>query len=344
MTRPFADGFALAAEWAPHERCWMAWPSRGPTWGEHLDGAREIVAELATTIARFEPVSMVVKPKNVAEVSLLTGPGVSQVSIPHDDCWIRDYGPTFLENAKGEVAGVRWRWNAWGHRYEDHLRDAEVARAMLDQLEMRAYVADLVLEGGAIDTDGEGTIIATESVLLNPNRNPGLERLQIEELLIEFLGLRQVIWLAAGLQDDITGGQVANLARFVRPGVVVALTASDPADPNQKVLSDNLERLRGARDASARALEVIEIEQPRPRFDEDGRRLALSYVNFYMPDGAIILPAFEDGAQDRKAFEALSRLFPKREVVQIPGLELAFGGGGIHSFTLPQPKGKPAKA
>ena len=343
MTKPFADGFALTAEWSPHERCWMAWPSRAETWGEHLDGARDCVAELATTIARFEPVSVVSKPKNVAEVSLLTGPGVSQVSIPHDDCWIRDYGPTFVENAKGEVAGITWQWNAWGHRYEDHLRDAEVAREMLQHLEMRSYQGNLVLEGGAIDTDGEGTIIAAEAVLLNANRNPGLEKLQVEEMLIELLGVRQVIWLAAGLQDDITGGQVANLARFIRSGTVVALTASDPADPNQKVLADNFERLKSSRDSTGRVLEVIPIEQPRPRFDEDGRRLALSYVNFYMPNDGIILPAFEDGQQDRKAFEILSKLFPKREIVQIPALELAFGGGGVHSFTLPQPKGAPAK-
>jgi agmatine deiminase len=339
MTKPFADGFALMAEWAVHERCWMAWPSRAETWREHLDGARDCVAELATTIARFEPVSIVSKPKNVAEVSLLTGPGVSQVSIPHDDCWIRDYGPTFVENPKGEISGVTWKWNAWGHRYDDHERDAEVAAQMLKHLEMRAYHGDLVLEGGAIDADGAGTIIAAESVVLNPNRNPGLDKLQIEEILIEYLGVRQVIWLAGGLQDDITGGQVANLARFVKPGQVVALTASDPADPNQKALADNLARLQGARDATGRPIEVTTIEQPRPRFDGEGRRLALSYVNFYLPNDGIILPAFEDGPQDRRAFETLSRLFPKREVLQVPALELAFGGGGIHSFTLPQPKG-----
>ena len=339
MSNPLADGFSMPAEWVPHERCWMAWPSRAETWGEHLDGARDVVGEIANTIARFEPVTIVTKPKNVAEVSLLTANGVAQVSLPHDDCWIRDYGPTFLANKSKEIAGVAWRWNAWGFRYEDHERDAKVAEEILKHLEMRTYAHSLVLEGGGVDVDGEGTVIASEATLLNPNRNPDMTREQVEEVLIEYLGVQQVIWLGEGLQDDMTGGQIGNLARFVRPGVVVALTCADPADPNHKILADNLQRLKAARNANGKPLEVVEVEQPRPLFDEEGRRLALSYVNFYMPNDGIVMPAFDDGATDRKAFDVMSRLFPRREVVQIPALELAYGGGGIHSFTLPQPVG-----
>lgn len=345
MSNPLADGFSMPAEWVPHERCWMAWPSRAETWGEHLDGARDVVAEIANTIARFEPVTIVTKPKNVAEVSLLTANGVAQVSLPHDDCWIRDYGPTFLTNKSSGVAGVAWRWNAWGFRYEDHERDAKVAEEILKHLEMRAYANHLVMEGGGIDVDGEGTVIASEATLLNPNRNPDMTREQIEEVLIEYLGVQQVIWLGEGLQDDMTGGQIGNVARFVRPGVVLALTCVDPADPNHKILADNLQRLKAARNAKGQALEVVEVEQPRPLFDPEGRRLALSYVNLYMANDGIVMPAFDDGATDRKAFDIMTRLFPKREIVQIPALELAYGGGGIHAFTLPQPVGaivKPA--
>jgi len=344
MSNPLADGFSMPAEWVPHERCWMAWPSRSETWGEHLDGARDIVAEIANTIARFEPVTIVTKPKNVAEVSLLTANGVAQVSLTHDDCWIRDYGPSFLVNKSKQVAGVAWRWNAWGFRYEDHERDAKVAEEILKHLEMKAYANSLVMEGGGVDVDGEGTMIATESTLLNQNRNPDMTREQVEEVLIEYLGVQQVIWLGEGLQDDITGGQVGNLARFVRPGVVVALTCSDPADPHHKILGDNIARLKAARNANGQPLEVMEIEQPRPRFDDEGKRLALSYVNFYMPNDGILLPTFDDGANDRKAFDTMTRLFPKREIVQVPALELAYGGGGIHSFTLPQPVGAILKA
>lgn len=339
---PFDDGFFMPAEWAPHARCWMAWPSRAETWGEHLDGARDVVAELASTIAQFEPVTIIVKPKNVAEVSLLTGQGVNQLSLAHDDCWLRDMGPSFISDGKSHVAGVHWRWNAWGHRYDDHERDASVAAALLSQLKMRSYAGNLVLEGGAVDVDGDGTLITSESVLLNPNRNPNLSREQIEEMLIANLGVRQVIWLGEGLQDDMTGGQVANLARFVRPGVVVTLTCNDSADPNQRVLSDNLQRLRGTRDAMGRELEIIEIEQPRPQYDAEGRRLALSYANFYMANDAIVMPAFDDGPQDKRAFDIMNRLFPKREILQFPAVDLAYGGGGIHSICLPQPVGDPA--
>ena len=143
---PFDDGFLMPAEWAPHARCWMAWPSRGETWGEHLDGARDVVAELANTLAQFEPVTIITKQKNVAEVSLLTGQGVNQLSLAHDDCWIRDMGPTFVVNGDNQVSGIDWLWNAWGHRYQDYERDEAVAAALLDQLKMRRYAGDLVVE------------------------------------------------------------------------------------------------------------------------------------------------------------------------------------------------------
>jgi agmatine deiminase len=322
----------------------MAWPARAETWGEHIDAAREATAEIANAVAQFEPVSMIAKPKNVAEVSLLTRQGVSQVSMQHDDCWIRDMGPVFLVNGDNEVAGIDWQWNAWGHRYPDFERDAAVAHGLLENLKMRRYAEDLVIEGGALHVDGEGTLITTESVLLNQNRNPGRSRVEVEEILIRTLGVKQVIWLGEGLQDDFGGGHVENLARFVRPGVVVALTSSDPADPNNRVLVDNLARLKASKDAAGRELEIVEIEQPRPQFDADGRRLALSYVNFYLPNGAVIIPAYEDGAADKRAFDTISKCFPKREAIQIPAVELAYGGGGIHSICLPQPAGAAASA
>ncbi|MBI2256795.1 MAG: agmatine deiminase family protein [Proteobacteria bacterium] len=343
MSLPFDDGFTVPAEWALHARCWMAWPTRAESWGEHLDAARDCVAELAKTVAEFEPVSIITKPKNVAEVSLVTGSGVSQISLAHDDCWIRDMGPSFVINAAGEIAGTSWGWNAWGHRFEDFERDAAVSDALLSQLQMRRYGGALVLEGGAITSDGEGTLLTSESVLLNSNRNPGLTKEQVEEQLIQMLGVRHIIWLGEGLQDDQRGGHVENLARFVRPGVVMATSCSDQADPNFKVCADNIQRLRQMRDAAGRELEIIEIEQPRPRFDTEGRRLALSYTNFYLPNGAVILPAFEDGPADKRAYDIATRVFSKREIVQLPAIELAYGGGGIHAICLPQPAGNVAK-
>jgi len=344
VTRPAEDGFFMPAEWAPHSRCWMEWPCRAETWGDRIEAAREAYAEVAKAIAQFEPVTMITKPKNVAEVSIALGSAtrINTLSLPHDDSWMRDNGPTFVVDGRGQVAGVDWKWNAWGNKYPDHERDAAVAEAVLKHLEMRRYEAPFVLEGGAIHTDGEGTLLTTESVLLNPNRNGPVTRSEMEELLAAYLGIRKVIWLGEGLQgDDDTDGHVDNLACFARPGVVLALTTNDPADGNYHVLQDNLARLRAATDAEGRSLEIVEIEQPRRQIHADGRRLPLSYINFYIANGGIIMPVFED-PQDSRAFDTLSRVFPDREIVQVPAVDIVHGGGGIHCITQQQPAGTPA--
>lgn len=343
VIRPAEDGFHMPAEWAPHTRCWMEWPCRAETWGDRIEAAREAYAEVARAIAQFEPVTMITKPKNVAEVSILLGSAtrINTLSLPHDDSWMRDNGPTFVVDGRGQVAGVDWKWNAWGNKYPDHDRDATVAEAVLQHLGMRRYAAPFVLEGGAIHTDGEGTLLTTESVLLNPNRNGAVTHAEMEELLAAHLGIRKVVWLGQGLQDDDTDGHVDNLACFARPGVVLALTTSDSADGNYEVMQDNLARLRAATDAQGRTLEVVEIEQPRSQLHADGRRLPLSYINFYLANGGLVMPVFED-PQDDRAFDLLSRAFPDREVVQVPAVDIVHGGGGIHCITQQQPAGTPA--
>ena len=205
---------------------------------------------------------------------------------------------------------------------------------------MRRYAAPLVLEGGAIHVDGEGTLLTTESCLLNPNRNPDLGRAEVEELLRQYLGVRTILWLNGGVEDDDTDGHVDNVACFVRPGLVLALNSSDPADGNYAMLTENIERLRASTDAAGRSLEVVPIEQPRRREMADGRRLALSYVNFYIANGGIVMPAFED-PQDRHAYDIVQRAFPDRRVMQVPATEIVFGGGGIHCITQQQPAGEP---
>jgi len=340
LGKPAEDGFSMPPEWAPHARCWMQWPCREPLFGQHLQAARDAYAEVAQVIAEFEPVTMIASPEHVVEASLKCGPGVSTFSLPLDDSWCRDSGPTFVVNARGEVAGVAWKWNAWGDKYPDHQRDAQVSRAVLEHLGMRRYAAPLVLEGGAIHVDGEGTLLTTESCLLNPNRNPDLGRAEVEELLRQYLGVRTILWLNGGVEDDDTDGHVDNVACFVRPGLVLALNSSDPADGNYAMLAENIERLRASTDAAGRSLEVVPIEQPRRREMADGRRLALSYVNFYIANGGIVMPAFED-PQDRHAYDIVQRAFPDRRVMQVPATEIVFGGGGIHCITQQQPAGEP---
>ncbi|MFQ5772921.1 MAG: agmatine/peptidylarginine deiminase [Kiloniellaceae bacterium] len=343
MRYPAADGFFMPAEWHPHGRCWMAWPCRAELWGERLDMARTAYAEVAKTIAAFEPVTMLAKPEDVAEVSLRCGSGVASVPMALDDSWVRDTGPTFVIDGKGGLAGVDWRFNAWGNKYQDYDRDAALAGAVLDHLGVPRYEAPLVLEGGSIHVDGEGTLLTTEQCLLNPNRNPGLSREEIERLLCAHLGVRSIIWLGQGLEDDETDGHIDNLACFVRPGVVLALSANDPEDGNHAALQDNLARLRAARDAKGRALEVVEVQQPGRDEGENGRRLAKSYVNLYIANGGVVMPAFEDG-KDRPAYEAVARCFSNREVRQVPVLDIVHGGGGIHCITQQQPAAEPAAA
>ncbi len=330
------SGYRMPPEWAPHSRCWMAWPCRKDLWGDRLEEARTAYAEVAKAIAEFEPVTMIANSDEVAEVSLYCGGGVACVPVPHDDSWMRDVGPTFVFDAAGSLAGVDWGFNGWGGKYEPHDRDAEVARRILERLEIPRIETDLVLEGGAIHVDGEGTLLTTEQCLLNENRNPGMSRADIERELRRLLGVESVIWLGQGLLDDETDGHVDNLACFVRPGTVLAMTTADRKDDNHEALQDNLARLRAARDARGRELEIIELPQPKRRKGPDGRRLALSYVNFYLANEAVIVPSFED-SNDKAALEAIARCFPGRKAIQIGASDIVVGGGGIHCITQQQP-------
>lgn len=341
MTHPADDGFRLPADWAPHSRCWMAWPVRSEAWGEHLGPAREAVGEVAEAIARFEPVTMIAKPTKVAEVSLLTASGVSSFSLPQDDSWLRDNGPSFVTSGTGHVAGVQWRWNAWGGRYTEVDGDAMIPEKMLEQLSMRRYQAPLVFEGSAVMTDGEGTLIANERMVLDPKRNPGLQRAEADTILKQQLGAERVIWISAAIEGDPAGGRLDTMLCFVKPGVLLVQTTQDKNDANAGAYADTAERLKGATDAKGRQLQLVEIEQPRPRQSDEGKRLPLAYTSLYLANGGVIIPAFE-APQDDRAFAAIAKLFSDRQPVQLLASDIVYGGGGFRAMTLPQPAGLPA--
>jgi len=327
----------MPAEWVRHTRCWMAWPSRGPSWARAggLGPARAAHVEVARAIARFEPVSMIARPADMSEATRLLGRGIPVVALPVDDTWLRDTGPTFLSDGNGTLAATDWQFNAWGGKLAEFAADASIAERLLARLGVRRYAAPMINEGGAVHVDGQGTAITTESVMLNANRN-GAGREEVEDWLGDYLGVDTVIWLAAGLEgDDDTDGHVDNVACFAGPGLVVAQVCRDRADPNHDRLAENLARLRAATDNQGRPLEIIEIEQPAPRV-VGGKRLPLSYINFYLANGAVIAPVFDD-PQDQAALAALARAFPAREVVPIRGATLCAGGGGIHCITQQQP-------
>ena len=341
--RPMDDGLFVPAEWEPHERCWMQWPSRGELWGERLPQAYAAYAQVARTIAGFEPVSMICRPDDEAQARLACGREVEIVPLPIDDSWARDSGPIFVVDGKGGVAGTHWRFNAWGNAYQNYDHDAAVGGLVLERLGMRIYRGSMVLEGGSICADGYGTLLTTEECLLNDNRNPELTRQQIEENLALNLGVSRIVWLDRGLEDDETSGHVDMIACFAGEGRVLLHMPEDRNDPNFARMQDNRARIEAARDARGKKLEVIEIPQPRRNLlRPDGRRLCTSYVNAYIANGGVVMPTYDD-PNDGKAAEIMAIAFPGRQVMQVPALEIAQGGGSIHCITQQQPKGTALK-
>jgi len=329
----------MPPEWHPHTCCWMGWPQRTESWPLGLAPAKASWAAVVKAIAQFEPVKVIAKSTQIPEVKHVCGSQIKVVDLPNDDIWLRDTGPTFVINGQGKLAGINWKFNAWGENREnlsDYQEDARLAERLLEYLQIPRYAADFILEGGSIHVDGEGSLLTTEECLLNPNRNPHLSRQELEKLLGHWLGISKVIWLGQGLQDDETAGHIDNLACFIRPGVVLALTSKDSQDSNYPALQDNLQRLRQAKDAQGRNLEIVEIEQPERRDDHHGRRLSLSYLNFYLANGGLVMPVFGDPA-DPAAITTLTRVFPKYQIVPINILDLVHGGGGIHCVTQQQP-------
>ena len=337
---PVHDGFFMPAEWEPHRRTWMCWPARRECFGgaEGLLRAKQAYARVARAISAFEPVIMAARSEETAEVKLATGGKVEIVDMPLDDSWARDFGPTFLKDGRGRLSGVQWRFNAWGRKYHPYANDASFARRVLAFAGVNVYEAPLVCEGGALHTDGGGTLLTTEQCLLNANRNPGLSRAEAEECLRIYLGARVVIWLGEGFSDDETDGHVDNIACFAQPGRVILGMPASRSHPDYIPSREALRRLQAARDGEGRRLEIVELVQPKKlRHAWNGKLLQASYVNFYLPNGAVVMPAFGD-AHDEKARAVLADCFPGRDIMQIDALDIVEGGGGIHCITQQEPQ------
>jgi agmatine deiminase len=301
-----------------------------------MDAARKAYAAVAQAIAAFEPVTMIARRDLTAEASLHCGKGIAILPLEHDDSWTRDTLPSFLLGPDRRLSGVDWRFDGYGGRASVFAKDARLAALLCERLEIERHKAPIVLEGGALHVDGEGTVLACKQSVLDQMRNPKLDEAGAERLLCDYLGGQKVIWLDRGLIDDETQGHVDNLACFARPGVVLALASEVEGDANTPILRANIERLRATEDAAGRRLEVIEIQQPAARQGENGRRLSASYINFYLANGAVVMPMFED-PMDQPAYKVISAAFPERKVVQIDALALIRGGGGIHCITQQQP-------
>ncbi len=340
LNNSFAQsGFYMPAEWAAHERCWMSWPHKSVIWGSDLNQVKQEVAAIAQSIAEFEPVTMLTTPKQVELASRLCGSSVEILPFSQDDNWMRDTGPVFTTNGQ-QIQAVSLNFNIWGNKFPlDYQDDTLMAEELAAYLGLPITFADVVAEGGAIEIDGEGTLITTESCLLNPNRNPDLSRIDVENALKAALGVSKVIWLPGNDVEYITDGHIDGMVRFVSPGVVIAEVSIDPYDPEYEVLQENVKQLKSTTDAKGRLLEVVTIQRPvNLDWDVLGDDFAASYANFYLANGGVVMPEFGDVEHDTAAKQTLADLFPERKVVQIDITHLAKGGGGIHCSTQQQPQ------
>lgn len=338
MVKPAATTW-MPDEAAPHDRTWMAFGASQRIWGRRLLGeVRHNLAAIAQAIARYEPVSMLVRPEEYDLAAQMCGAFVDLVVAPLDDLWVRDTGPVFVKDGQGRLGGIDFNFNGWGQK-QAHRHDAQVAELIIRRVGGKLINTSLVLEGGALEVDGEGTAIITESCVLNRNRNPGMTQADCEAILKPLLGLQKIIWLPGIRGRDITDGHTDFYARFARPGVVVAGYEPDPNSFDHGVTKRHLDILRGSRDAHGRQLEIAVIESPsriRPRFER--AEFAAGYINFYVVNGAVMAPEFGDAIADSRAQSILQDCFPNRDIIQLNIDGLAAGGGGIHCTTQQQPR------
>lgn len=339
---PRQAGYRMPAEWEPHESTWISWPHNQETWPAELDRVERIVARAISILSRSEPVRINVgsgDQRRRAERALDEAGAVGDVrfhEIPTNDAWVRDYGPLFVVSAEWGLAATCWGFNSWGGKYPPFDLDDAAANKMAAALGVPRFETDMILEGGSIDVNGRGVLMTTESCLLNPNRNPGLERDEIERRLAEFLGIDEVIWLRDGIAGDDTDGHIDDLARFVAPQTVVAATDHVPGSPNADTLRENLEALRCHETAAGR-LHVVELPMPAPVVVR-GEIMPATYANFYIGNRTVLVPVYDD-RHDDPALAVMRRCFPTRDVAAIDCRDLIWGLGALHCLTQQVPWG-----
>ena len=331
----------MPAEWEPHAATWLAWPHAETTWPGCLPDAEREFETLVRALARSERVELLAQTESHAEIlrerlgDLVRAGSVRLHVLRTDDVWMRDIGPTFVRDGESGVLALDWTFNAWGGKYAPWDRDDAVAARVATLAGVPCERPALVVEGGALEVDGEGTLLATEPTLLDPKRNPGISREDVEKRLGELLGIRHVVWLGDGIEGDDTDGHIDDLARFTSPGVVVCAREPDPSDPNHAPLEACAAALRAGRDAQGRPLRVIDLPMP-PAVRAGADRLPASYANFYIANREVLVPVF-GAPSDQVALDLLRPLFPGRSVVGIPSRALVRGLGAVHCLTQQQP-------
>ena len=342
MKTPTQENFYMPAEWYQHECCWMQWPTEffpinaTSSWSHFdLDKGRLAWANVANAISRFEKLKMIVHPSDIKSALNLLDKNVEIFQTPIDDAWCRDTGAIFLLNEKNQLGGVDSDFNCWGYK-ENFEQDDKVAKFMINEANAKYFKNDMVLEGGSIHVNGQGTLITTEQCLLHENRNPHLSKDDIENNLKKFFGVTKIIWLKHGT-DEGTNGHIDNVACFSDTGTILAMTCSDKEDTYYDLLSENLEILKTSVDQDNKPLKIEELEMTKniliPEDEEPS-----TYINFYIANDAVIFPIFGDDVADQNAMKIIKSQFPNRQIVCLDGHDILMGGGNIHCITQQQPK------
>ncbi len=364
MSIPKQDGFFMPAEYAPHHGTILVWPERPGSWGNDPTPARKAFAEIITHLAKHEAVYVLVSATTKATAQQMLPHTVHLLEIHTDDAWARDIAPTFVIDSTGAVRGIDWAFNAWGGAvdglYTDYQNDDAAASSICRALQIPCYDAHpFVLEGGAIHSDGEGTLLVTEACLLSKGRNPHMTKAQITQQLCRYLGAEKVIWLPHGIYQDETNEHIDNVCAFVAPAEVVLAWCDDESDPQYAMSTADLQVLEQSTDARGRTLKIHKLPVPKHSVcitEEDlqgysfaegeavrvlGERLAASYVNFYFANDCLLVPQFggENRASDAQACRILQEVAPDRQVIPIDAREILLGGGNIHCITQQIPKG-----
>ena len=357
---PAQHGYRMPAEWEPHAATWVAWPHNRDDWPGKFAPIPWVYTEIVRHLSRVELVQIVVGSRalkrRAADRLDTVGVDLERVRFfkaATDRAWLRDSGPTFVvkdaaaAHAPDRLGLIDWKFNAWA-KYENYRQDRRLPRRLsrwlnlprwVPRVEQGGHRVRVVMEGGAIDVNGRGTLLTTEECLLGEVqvRNPGLDRAGLEQVFADYLGVRHVVWLGRGIAGDDTHGHVDDLARFVDPRTIVTVVEARADDPNHEPLQENLRRLQLARDQDGQPFRVVELPMPRP-IVFDGQRLPASYANFYIANGLVLVPTFNDPA-DRIALDTMAQVFPDREVVGIHGVDLVLGLGTLHCLSQQQPAG-----
>jgi agmatine deiminase len=345
MTNPQScreQGYRMPAEWTHHDAIWLAWPYDPLTFPDRVDRVEKTYVQIVKEIHTSEEVNLFVRNEETKQKATAmfneTGINLNRLHFyvfDYADVWFRDYGPVFVKNPRHELAMLHWNFNSWGEKYETLLKDKQIPEIINKKMNIPCFKPGIVLEGGSIDVNGEGTLLTTEQCLLNANRNPHLNKEQIERCLSEYLGVTNFIWLKCGILGDDTDGHIDDLARFIDPNTIVCAYQENTNDADFDALNENYKILITSVDQERKPFKIVKLPMPRVVSDE-GYQLPASYTNFYIGNEKVLVPVFND-PQDRKALKILQNLFPTRKVVGIVCVDLVYGFGTLHCISQQQP-------